>query len=196
MCQDRRVTLIECGFRQSHGFGQAAENFLVWQRLADGLGGRYASHEDEAGSVLVDVYDFTPLMASATLQFHVVQRAEEEEEEGGSWAEFEQTLQKCHAATIVDDMCGINTWMDHHIGFAIHGTNEVQTDAASLKALSQKLGLQFHVTAKNQGGIAVYLIAANGLSMAFQVDEGSYVPPRDSGDGMLDLCSNGACAAK
>ena len=72
--------------------------------------------------------------------------------------------------------------------------NEVQTDAAKLKALATKLGLPFHATPSPSGSLAVYVIAGNGLSIAFQVDQGNYTPPRTASAGMIDLCSDGTCA--
>lgn len=163
--------------------------------LADGLGAKiYATHQ--AGDVLTDVYDFTPLMAAVKgMQLHVVQRPSNDTTGALSWADFESALQTCHKATIKDDLCGENTWMDHHMGFGIHGNNTVATDAQKLKQLSTKLGLPFHVTPSNGGGVAVYAIAGNGLSITFQVPQGTYQPPRplNTTAGMLNLCDNGSC---
>ena len=167
--------------------------------LYEELGGKFFSHN--ATDVLLDVYNLRPVMSTATLQFHVVQRTEQKTNAKftSTWASFESVLTKCHRDTIVDDICGENPWMDHHMGFAVHGSNEVTTDAAKLKALATKLNLPFHVTPSWHGGgsgqsYAVYVIGGNGLGFAFQVPTGTYKPPRAPGDdGMLDLCSNGSC---
>ena len=114
-----------------------------------------------------------------------------------SWADFEAALQKCHKASIRDDMCGENAWMDLHMGLAIHGFQNVTTDAQKLKTLATDLKLPFHVTPSRTGSLAVYGIAGNGLSIAFQVPQGKYVPPRAvkaGAGGMLDLCADGTCA--
>merc|ERR1712110_1172637 len=103
------------------------------------------------------------------MQFHVVERPETHSTGPMTWAAYEKALQTCHSATIKDDLCGENTWMDHHIGLAIHGDNTVQVDAAVLKTVALDLGLAFHVTPSHGGGVAVYGIAGNGLSITFQV---------------------------
>ena len=61
--------------------------------------------------------------------------------------------------------------------------------------MSTKLALPFHVTPSQGGGVAVYAIAGNGLSITFQVPTGAYKPPRplDQSAGMLNLCDNGSC---
>ena len=204
--------------------------------LHEGVGAKYASHRGTG--VQVDVYDFTPIMSGATVQMHVVQRSEPQSQSHthhakytASWKSFESVMMKCHQATIVDDLCGENPWMDHHMGFAVHEQGQVSLDAAKLKALATKLNLPFHVTPKGgrthfhrpgggrgggrwsrrprnwggrslrralqggyNGGYAVYVIAGNGLGIAFQVETGTYTAPRAPGDGMLNLCSNGSCA--
>lgn len=143
-----------------------------------------------------DVYDFTPVMAkTAPMQFHVVQQPANASTGSMSWEDFEVALTKCHKASIQDDLCGENPWMDHHMGFGIHGDNAVHTDAQKLKELATKLSLPFHVTPSNGGGVAVYVIGGNGLSITFQVEQGSYEPPRAMGSGMLDLCGDGTCAS-
>ena len=84
--------------------------------LANGLNAAVATQQ--AGDVLTDVYDFGPLMAqSKGMQLHVVQRPANATTGTLSWANFELALQTCHNATIKDDLCGENTWMDNHMGF-------------------------------------------------------------------------------
>jgi len=161
--------------------------------LANGLGASVASHVFDG--VTTDVYDFSPVQASATMQFHVVERPANGSTGPMSWADLEVAINTCHRASIKDDACGEDIWMDHHAGLAIHGSNKVHTDAETLKKLTTKLGLPFHVTPSPQGSPAVYGIAGNGLSITFQVDQGSYQPPRDLGNGMLDLCSDGNCGS-
>merc|ERR1712167_494207 len=164
--------------------------------LADGLGAVVAPQRE--GSVLTDVYDFTPLAAEATMQFHVVERPANGTTGSMTWADFEAALQKCHKATIKDDLCGENTWMDHHMGLSIRKSSlPVPTDAETLKKLTSDLGLQYHITPppSRSGGwggnnTAVYVVAGNGLSITFQVPQGAYVPPRKMGTGMLDLCGD------
>jgi len=130
-----------------------------------------------------------------SMQMHVVQRPSD----GSSftWADYEATLMKCHKATIKDDLCGENVFMDNHYGFAQHsGSGSRTLDAGVVKKLSTEMGLPFHATASPWGGnLAIYAFAGNGLSFAFQIDQGSYTPPRTATGGMLDLCSDGSCAS-
>jgi len=150
--------------------------------------------EKQAEGVQTGIYDFSPLMPIAkTMQFHVVQRADD----GSSftWADYEAAVMKCHKGSIKDDLCGENPFMDNHVGFSQHGTSSKKLDAGIVKKLSTDLGLPFHATPSPRGTLAIYAMAGNGLSMTFQIDQGSYKPPRTASGGMLDLCSDGNCAA-
>lgn len=147
----------------------------------------------QSQGVQTDIYDFSPLMSVAkSMQMHVVQRADD----GSSftWADYEATLMKCHKATIKDDLCGENVFMDNHYGFAQHtGSGSRTLDAGIVKKLSTEMGLPFHATPSPMGTLAIYAFAGNGLSFAFQIGQGNYTPPRTATGGMLNLCSDGDC---
>merc|ERR1712066_151322 len=84
--------------------------------------------------------------------------------------------------------------MDNHIGFAQHGTSDRALDAGIVKKSATALGLPFRATPSPMGTLAIYAMAGNGLSIAFQISQGSYTPPRTASGGMLDLCSEGTCS--
>jgi len=159
------------------------------QYFADGMGAVVTSLE--ASDAKTDVYDFTPIMSEATMQFHIVERPASQD--SLSWVEFEEAAMSCHRATIQDCACGENTMMDHHAGLGVHGNNAKLVDAGILEDLAKSLDLPFHVTLNPQGNPAVYAMAGNGLSIAMQVSAGSWVPPRDMTVGMLNLCGDGTC---
>jgi hypothetical protein len=147
----------------------------------------------QAEGVQTDIYDFSPLMPVAkTMQFHVVQRADDGS--AFTWKDYEAAVMKCHKATIKDDLCGENAFMDNHVGFAQSGTSTKTLDAGIVKKLSTDLGLPFHATPSPRGPLAIYAMAGNGLTLTLQIGQGSYTPPRTGSVGMLNLCSDGNCA--
>merc|ERR1712224_369150 len=115
--------------------------------------------QNQTSGIQTDAYDFSPLMSEAkSMQFHVVQRPVENS--ALTWSDYEAAVMECHKASIKDDLCGENPWMDNHIGFACHGDCLKTLDAGTLQKLAADLDLPFHVTSNPRGSFAVYAMAA------------------------------------
>jgi hypothetical protein len=128
------------------------------------------------------------------MQFHLVESPANSTTGSLTIADWEDAMLACHEATLKDDVCGFDQWLDNHIGISAHQSNPGNWDVGKMVDVLRAMKLRFH-TLDNNGNHAVYLSAPNGLTVQVSgMEMGSYVPTRPQAGGSVNLCGNGTCA--
>merc|ERR1712066_1169822 len=132
---------------------------------------------------------FQGLLPSAYVQVHLVQRPASNTTGSFAVADFERVQNSCHDDAVKSDVCGWDTWMDNH--FIV---NNPPVTAMELVSNFTALGYKYHAMQNAGGGLSLYAISLNGISIQLNnLEYGGYTPSKSLGKAAGDLCGIGTC---